>query len=257
MSELSDSSGCSTLTAKRFVFRCVAAYTTAMPPIPSTPSMRYLPRSTLPTRASARSTRAGSAVMAERGCHESSFLTQAQRRTRTPRAAAQEAERRRVPTPSRKRLPSWFFVSRRRPQDVATAPRAAGAGAGAAADDAPVAVTAADAPFDASIGVITIPVTVPFTAFFCFLPIVWRALRVALALAAAAAFSSGVRVAAFGGEKPKSVSTGLVGPKTLITYWRRARMLGVRLVFSALWDVTVTCQAALAAATVPAESMRL
>src|SRR5579883_2645159 len=61
-------------------------------------------------------------------------------------------------------------------------------------------------------GVTTMPVTFPFTTFFCFLPAVWRAARVALALAAAAAFSSGVRVAVFGGAKPKSASTGLVAP---------------------------------------------
>ena len=45
---------------------------------------------------------------------------------------------------------------------------------------------------------------VPFTFFFCFAPIVWRASRVASARATASAFSSTVRTGAFGGGKPKS-----------------------------------------------------
>ena len=49
---------------------------------------------------------------------------------------------------------------------------------------------------------------VPFTAFFCCVPIVCRAARVALAFAVAAVFCSTVRgVAAFLGLRPKSART--------------------------------------------------
>ena len=93
---------------------------------------------------------------------------------------------------------------------------AAGAVGGPDAPDGGTGAPGIDA-IRAVTGVTMMPVTSPFTAFFCFLPMVWRAARVALALAAAAAFCSGVLVACLGGENPKSASTGLVGPNRPIT----------------------------------------
>jgi hypothetical protein len=57
---------------------------------------------------------------------------------------------------------------------------------------------------------VTIVVTVPFTLAFCFVPIVCRAARVALALAAATTFFSGVRGAgALRGFSPNSASVSI------------------------------------------------
>ncbi len=51
--------------------------------------------------------------------------------------------------------------------------------------------------------------TVPLIAAFWTLPRVWRASQVALALAAEAVFSSGVRTTAFRGDRPKSASVSI------------------------------------------------
>ncbi len=48
--------------------------------------------------------------------------------------------------------------------------------------------------------------TVPLISAFSTLPRVWRAARVAWALAAEAIFSAGVRTTAFRGDRPKSAS---------------------------------------------------
>ena len=48
------SSGCRILIAARVPFRCVAAYTAAMPPRPRSTSKCHLPRRVVPTRAWAR-----------------------------------------------------------------------------------------------------------------------------------------------------------------------------------------------------------
>ena len=56
------------------------------------------------------------------------------------------------------------------------------------------------------------PQRVPLMAFFCFLPIVWRALRVSFRLATVCTIFSALIFALFRGERPKSRSVGLAAP---------------------------------------------
>src|ERR1019366_8321301 len=75
--------------------------------------------------------------------------------------------------------------------------------------------------------------TVPFTASFAFGPMVPRAMRVALAFAAAAAVCAGVRTTFLRGVNPKSASLGLAEPKAPITRALRSRMTSSALRLSA------------------------
>ena len=60
----------------------------------------------------------------------------------------------------------------------------------------------------------------PFTAFFWFFPMVWRASRVASDFSTATALTAAVFVTVFTGAKLNAVSSGLLVPKRL---WRNAR----------------------------------